>query len=313
MNFNPENVGTKGASKMTDQLFVKEKEGLRIGMDFFKDEAGQDKPYTLEKIESDIQKARELREKWGAVNPESDLAEATIALIPHEFGWLGDGGKEQGKYSIVTEESDDYLYNHVDGVKEVSFRSASTVIRWAEDVTREHPGNEYTSSEQDTDGFAKVAAKVSEISQRISEGKSPGEVHYFYSIASTEDLDVKLARPTPMPKVVISIPSEVARELRQLYYDTREGDVSATEALKSHAFREEYLAQIKIAMEAQMRAASEALFYEPNGPRRERLVQLHAQAEEVLKFVLDLMKDPNRETENEWLRSAYRRSFGAEV
>ncbi|MDP3953646.1 MAG: hypothetical protein Q8P99_02400, partial [bacterium] len=210
-----ESLETEEPPVISDQRLLRYREDLRTRMEFFLNHAGEGKPYKREEIEGDILKCKQQREKWGATNVRSSLAEIIIALVPHSSGWLGERTRERGRHTIVTEEPDDFFYNHIDCVKEISYATAGTVVRWAEDVTRHHPENDYAQdTPQTSESFGQVEAKVLGMREAIGKGKSPGEVHYFSSVASEEDLETPLIGPMPMPKAIISVPSKVALELR---------------------------------------------------------------------------------------------------
>lgn len=307
-----------------DKQFLKEKKAYRINMDIFKrfGDPSKEPYYNPSELVKDVEHAKNLSTQWEETNPLSDLAEATIALLPADYGWLDDGEKEHYVDVSITAEPDDMglrktledgtkkEYKKVDGVKEICFKEKGKIIRWGEDVTRRHPSNPHENDEGVGDNEAEIIRKVAEIERSIKRGESPGEVHYFSSVASEERLGREVVGPMPMPKAIICISDEVGKDLRVLHYEvTNSKNGEAEKSLREHSFREEYLAQIKEAMEFQIKLAQAQLIIESSEDRRARLNELITQAREVHDYIVGLMKDKNARMQNVWLRNAYQRTI----
>ena len=292
--------------------------GYRVKMDTFKKIAeGSPNPRTytpdiLEENERILTEAKKNMQE--TVSAESVLAEAVMAVIPTTYGWLG----KDGAYTVVASEHDDVV-NHVDAVKEVTAdKERKVIIRWAEDVTRRHPGNHNTNSirmenkRSEFDNREKVWEKVKGIKDSIDDRRkcAGGMVEYFESEAGP-DIGIKIAEPMSLPKVIISFPDFVIKELADLHMAADGGDEEARDRLRNHPVRAEYLAEIKIGLESQIREIERRLFLLPDDQSKEHkwLTESLGQAVSTLEYIDSLIRGDNHPLENTWLEELYREVF----
>ncbi|MCR4260825.1 MAG: hypothetical protein NUV96_00555 [Candidatus Colwellbacteria bacterium] len=318
----PNSLSPFGEPTDTYKPLLDEWNGYRVKMDTFEQIAEKNpnpKTYTPDILEENQRQLVEAKKNMQEeVSTESILAEAVMAVIPTTYGWIG----ESGAYTVVTLEHDDVV-NRVDAVKEVTVdKQRKIIVRWAEDVTRRHPGNHNTNSKRienkrsEFDNREKVKAKVQGIKDSIDDRRKCAGVivEYFESVAGP-DIGIQITEPIPLPKVVISFPDPVIKELADLHMAADGGDIEARDKLRNHPARAEYLAEIKIGLESQIRKIEHRLFLLSDDQSKEHgwLTDSLDRAKSTLAYIDSLIGGDNHPLENTWLGEIYEEIFCSEV
>jgi|GEM_PF-4908913 hypothetical protein len=234
------------------------------------------------------------------------LAEAILFGLPGQYSWYGDGKDRVRVTTVKTTEYDDY-YNGADLVREVVLPDG-TVMRWIEDITLAHPA---ASSERAHDVLRE---KMREPLRRAAVGQDSGMVKYFESVEDPRLLTRELFY---MPRIIISLPRSIIIELAELDQRVRGGDRNAVEKLRQHPARQEYLSQLRTALET-YKALALAFIEQMDGPGgrligQKRLNLARRIAADIDRLIEELpgLREGNIDAmENRWLGEFYGGAVG---